>query len=206
MFCIKCVNDEHINLREANAVVHDLKWFLRSKSRHRRRLVLLVDSRVVVGAVAKGRSGSQSLNVFLRRIDALCFAGGIEFQVVYIPTDFNPADFPSRGLRIPGRRVAPIPLPKCPSCSLRPHEHPLHVPQRLRGTSLACRQQGKLAYAFADGKWQLDTELRLRHCIAHSDLHAEAKQYLETMRNTRLLEHLDWGAAPSISSSQSGCP
>ena len=104
---------------------------------------LLVDSRVVLGAVAKGRLGSQSLNFFLKRIAALCFAGGLELQVVYIPSEFNPADFPSRGLRIPGRRVAAIPLPKCSSCSLRPHEHPLHVPQRLCGTGLACRQHGK---------------------------------------------------------------
>ena len=168
--------------------------------------MLIVDSRVVVGAVAAGRSGSQSLNVFLKRIAALCFAGGLELQGVYILTEFNPADFSSRVLRIPDRRAAASPFPKCPSCELRPHEHPLHVPKRLRSIGLACRHHGKMAYAFADGKWQLGTELRLRHCIAHSDLDAEGKQYLETMRSTGLLEHLDWCAAPSISSSQSGCP
>ena len=62
IFAIQRSDTEHINLREARAVVQFLKWVLRSSSRHCSKIVLLVDSRVVVGAVAKGRSGSFTLN------------------------------------------------------------------------------------------------------------------------------------------------
>ena len=99
---IRCTDGEHINLREARAAAHYLKWILLSTARHRRRLVPLVGSRVVVGAVGKGRSSSQPLNVFPKSIAALCFAV-LEAQVIYIPAEINPADYPSRGLRVPGR-------------------------------------------------------------------------------------------------------
>ena len=33
IFSIRCDNDRHINLREADAVVHCLKWMLRSRQR-----------------------------------------------------------------------------------------------------------------------------------------------------------------------------
>ena len=37
IFSIPCDNDRHINRREADAVVHYLKWLLRSRGRHRKR-------------------------------------------------------------------------------------------------------------------------------------------------------------------------
>ena len=189
IFSVRCDDGEHINLREARAVVHFLKWLLRSSSRHRGKVILLVDSRVVVGAACKGRSGSQPLNVFLKRIAALSFAGGILLQIVYIPTEFNPADYPSRGLRVPGRRRAPVLLPRCPACRLRPHEHPAHVPRRLRGTGLPCRCP--LAHAFVDGGWKLWIDLRVQDWINSCP---KDTADLEMMRGTALLDHLDWSS------------
>ena len=93
IFAIQRSDTEHINLREARAVVQFLKWVPRSSSRHCSKIVLLVDSRVVVGAVAKGRSGSFTLNAFLKRIAALTMAGGLVLSVIFVPTEFNPADF-----------------------------------------------------------------------------------------------------------------
>ena len=77
IFSIQRSDSEHINSREARAVVRFLKWVLRSSSRHCSKIVLLVDSRVVVGASAKVRSGSFILNAFLRRIAALTMAGDL---------------------------------------------------------------------------------------------------------------------------------
>ena len=74
-----------------------MRWVLRSPVRFGHRLVVLLDSRVVVGAVGKGRSGSVPLNRLLRRLGALTFAGGLALFVVFIPTGHNPADYPSRG-------------------------------------------------------------------------------------------------------------
>jgi hypothetical protein len=102
VLCVRCNNsEEHINLREARALLMYLKWVLRSGARHGRRIVVLVDSLVVVGAVCKGRSGSYGLNRILRQIFMLCFAGGLTLQVVYVPSEHNPADYPSRGRRLP---------------------------------------------------------------------------------------------------------
>ena len=168
IFSIKCEDNEHINLREARALVHCVKWVLRSSIRHRSRVVVLVDSRVVVGATAKGRSGSQPLNVFLKRLAALSFAGGLELVVIYVPTEYNPADYPSRGLRIPGRRERTNhPLPRCPACGLRPHAHPAHVPKRLRGTGLPCH--GGLEFAFVNGRWVHERDLRWQRGIDTAD-------------------------------------
>ena len=43
IFSIRCHDDEHINLREARAVLLYVRWILRRQDRHRRRVVILVD-------------------------------------------------------------------------------------------------------------------------------------------------------------------
>jgi len=97
VFSVRVESPRHINLEEAEALLHYVRWVLRSPTRFGHRLVVLLDSRVVVGAVGKGRSGSVPLNRLLRRLGALTFAGGLGLFVVFIPTAHNPADHPSRG-------------------------------------------------------------------------------------------------------------
>ena len=94
---VRVESPQHINLEEANALLRYVRWILRSAGRFGRRIVVLLDSRVVIGAVAKGRSGSLPLNRLLRRLAALTFAGGLILHLVFIPTSHNPSDWPSRG-------------------------------------------------------------------------------------------------------------
>ena len=87
---------EHINVLELRALITGLRWVLSFPSSIGCRVVLLIDSSVVVGAVSKGRSSSFPLLVLLRRLSALCLAGGLFVQAVWIPSESNPADGPSR--------------------------------------------------------------------------------------------------------------
>ena len=49
-----------------------------------------MDSKVVVGAVIKGRPSSLAFNRLMKRVAALCFAGGLVLHVAFIPTMPNP--------------------------------------------------------------------------------------------------------------------
>ena len=88
----------HINILEGEAFLLLLRWILRSRRRHCSRVVMLVDSAVWLGAVAKGRSSS-ALNRLLRKACALQLAGDIMLHVVLVPSSENPSDEPSRGVR-----------------------------------------------------------------------------------------------------------
>ena len=62
------------------------------------------------GAVAKGRSSSPTLKHEIKQIAALAIAGDLWVRAVYIPSEDNPSDVPSRGIvrtwrRHPGQRV-----------------------------------------------------------------------------------------------------
>ena len=61
-----------------------------------RRLLVLVDSRVVLGAVSKGRSSSRKVNFLLRKLWFWCLAHDVALELEWVPTWANPADAPSR--------------------------------------------------------------------------------------------------------------
>ena len=90
----------HNNVLEAEAYLTWLKWLLRSVKHRDARAVCLVDSKVVLGGVTKGRSSSRPLLRVLRRVGALQLAGNLLTRLVYCPTECNPADAPSRGVRV----------------------------------------------------------------------------------------------------------
>jgi hypothetical protein len=92
----------HSGALEATAVVLLLRWLLRSTHKHAHRVVALVDAQAVLGAAAKGRSSALTLKRELRKIAALTLAGDFLMKYVYVPSEDNPADAPSRGIR---RRV-----------------------------------------------------------------------------------------------------
>ena len=106
--------------------------------------------------------------------------------MIFVPTAFNPADFPSRGLRIPGGRRQAPPLRRCPGCNARPQEHPLHLPCRQRGTGLPCRSP--LPWAFRDGRWRVWVELRMQDWIDTQDA---GDPNIEEMRGIGLLDDLE---------------
>ena len=130
IFSVHVESPNHINLEEGHALIRYLKWVLRCSSRFGHRVVLLVDSKVVLGAIAKGRSSSKPLNAIVRRAAALCFAGGLTLHCVFISTKHNPADWQSRGdasswpsaLRHKTYRK-PVRC-ACPGCGLLAEKHP----------------------------------------------------------------------------------
>ena len=148
IFSVKIVAPGHINLEEAKALIHLVRWVLRCKRRFCHRLVVLIDSKVVIGGVTKGRSSSVQLNALIRKLGALCFAGNLILHCVFIPTSHNPADWPSRGPRETwhhalkrGSKRSRV-LRPCPACGVVPKNHPLNQPRHLRGKGLPCRGLG----------------------------------------------------------------
>lgn len=89
-------HEEHINVLELRAVLTAVRWTLSLPQSVNKRLLVLCDSQVALGAVSKGRSSSQPLLRRLRALAALVMASGLCVTVRWIPTDLNPADEPSR--------------------------------------------------------------------------------------------------------------
>lgn len=93
----------HINLLEMEMLKREIQGRVNS-GRGSCRIVNLCDSRVVVGAYAKGRSSSKQLNHLLKKCCAWSLAGDLSITNLWVDTKRNPADHPSRG--------KPIPLPE----------------------------------------------------------------------------------------------
>ena len=86
--------ESHINILEEAAL---LRLVQRScKLCYPTRITVLVDSNVVRGATAKGRSSSLGLSTVLRRLNAICVAAGIYLHIAFVPTRLNIADDPTR--------------------------------------------------------------------------------------------------------------
>jgi hypothetical protein len=88
--------EAHINKLEALAVVNTVKWRLRNKAQLRSRFVHLVDSQVCGAIFAKGRTGSRALRTTVQRYNCLLLAGQLYPSYIYINSEDNPADLPSR--------------------------------------------------------------------------------------------------------------
>jgi hypothetical protein len=88
--------DEHINTLELQSIILAMRRLLSSPGVPGCRLLLLCDSSVVTYAMMKGRSSSKGLITGMKRIAALLLASGCRMGVVWIPTEVNPADAPSR--------------------------------------------------------------------------------------------------------------
>ncbi len=91
---------QHINILEMKMVkaeLTDLVMKDHSPARH----VLLVDSRVCAGAWSKGRSSSKQLNRVLRQMLGWALVGRKSLHLIWVQSAKNPADHPSRGVKIP---------------------------------------------------------------------------------------------------------
>lgn len=98
VFCVRKRRPGHINILEGEAFLILLRWILCARAHHSSRVVILCDSSVWTGAAAKGRSSSP-LNRLLRKVAALELAGDLMVHIVLVPSDENPSDEPSRGVR-----------------------------------------------------------------------------------------------------------
>ena len=159
IFSYRLIDDEHINLREARAILYYLQWLLRAVGRRSRRVILLVDSKVAVGAMQKGRSGSPALNLLVRKAHCSCMAGGLRLHIVFIPTEHNPADYPSRGEAIPGRRHVSRAPARCPACGVQASDHPLDLPKKLRGLGHVCKGGSAGGYGYRNGEWVSEADI-----------------------------------------------
>ncbi len=90
---------EHAGIMELKGVLLSLRWLLRSSRRHGKRIVLLVDAKAALGAVAKGRTSAPAFRGPLCAINALLPATDSLLRPVCVPSEDNPADAPSRGRR-----------------------------------------------------------------------------------------------------------
>ncbi|CAE7543518.1 unnamed protein product [Symbiodinium sp. CCMP2592] len=89
----------HSGVLEAHAFLLALKWICRHAKKHGHKVPFLIDAKVVVGAITKGRSSARSLRTCLRSAAAHVMAANLLPRLIYIPSESNPADRPSRGRR-----------------------------------------------------------------------------------------------------------
>ena len=160
---------EHAGVLEARGLLLLLRWWLRSVHRHGCRMLALIDAKAILAATAKGRSGAPGFKQILRSIAAHLIAGNVLIYPLYVPSEDNPSDAPSRGKRF--RRGVPRDvvikantkcIRACPTCGIMPNRHPLHLCKKLRGKGLFCRGDrsqwfhggfASQGHAFCSGQW-----------------------------------------------------
>ena len=89
----------HSGASEGTGLTLCLRWFLRKRSSHGKRLPVLVDARAFIGVAAKGRTSARSISLDLKRIAVVTFSIDLLPSYVYVPSEDNPADAPSRNVR-----------------------------------------------------------------------------------------------------------
>ncbi len=87
---------DHINILEMEALYHALRWRSRGNRLFNRRVLHLVDSQVVFGVVAKGRTSSQRLRRSLHKYNMLVLALHTFPLMGWVLSHQNPSDAPSR--------------------------------------------------------------------------------------------------------------
>ena len=85
---------QHINLLELEALISHIRGLV-DRGFGNRRVLCLVDSRVVLGSVCKWRSSSRRVNFRLRRLGGLLLANNLSLDFCWVPSWANPSDAPS---------------------------------------------------------------------------------------------------------------
>ena len=88
--------DTHINKLELLAAFSSLKWRARKTGNQNSKFLHMVDSQVVGAILTKGRTSSQLLRPTIRRISALVLAAQFYPAYIFVASEDNPADIPSR--------------------------------------------------------------------------------------------------------------
>ena len=94
--CAKRYNARSGSL-EATGVVLLARWLSRSPRQHQKRHAVLVDARSILGAAARSRTSAPSYWKEIRRLAAYAIGCDMLMEYVYVPSESNPADAPSRG-------------------------------------------------------------------------------------------------------------
>ena len=93
-----------INLQEARSLKYEIRRVCLEDPlacTSHRRMIVGVDSRVLVGSVMKGRSSSYKLNGILRSLTSLLVCYRIYLALPWIGTKSNSSDYPSRMVDLP---------------------------------------------------------------------------------------------------------
>ena len=88
---------ESMPVYEARASLHAIQHHLRSLENFEKRHVILTDSMTAAVAFDKGRAQGFSLRRVVQQTSALALASCCMFRMRWIPSEWNPADGPSRG-------------------------------------------------------------------------------------------------------------
>ena len=88
--------ESSIVLLEAQALLTGLRWLVSNPNFFGRRIIFFIDSQSLLGAVVKGRSSSRRLNRLCRKMAAYFLVSQIKPSYIWIPSECNPADEPSR--------------------------------------------------------------------------------------------------------------
>lgn len=91
---------EPIPILEGRCVVWLLQHLSRSQKNLGKKHLVLTDSMSVVLALTKGRSSTRSMNRICRQVAALELMTGMQLSLRWIPSELNPADFPSRAREV----------------------------------------------------------------------------------------------------------
>eukprot|EP00971_Amphidinium_carterae_P026979 531986-Amphidinium_carterae.1 len=91
----------HINVKELMAARTALRHVVEDPKKWQTRTLIAVDSQVAVWAMRKGRSSSRALNQVLQTMVGDALSTGTRLCPVWIATECNPADAPTRKRRIP---------------------------------------------------------------------------------------------------------
>ena len=84
-FSYRFLYPQHINHLELEALVSLIRG-LEDRGLGNRRVLCLVDIRVVLGSVCKGRSSSRRVNIRLRRLGGLLFANNLSLDLCWVPS------------------------------------------------------------------------------------------------------------------------
>ena len=82
---------------EARSTCYGVRHLLRKQSNHGKRFLILTDSMTAACAFSKGRAHTAKLRGVVRRTAAMLLATGSSLSLRWIPSEWNPADGPSRG-------------------------------------------------------------------------------------------------------------
>ena len=91
---------EHISVLEARTVLLLARHLCRSRRTCQTRVLVLLDSMAALGCLSKGRSAVRPLLHLCRQLAGLTLFVGLRLWLRYIPSEWNPADGPSRGGRV----------------------------------------------------------------------------------------------------------
>ena len=166
---------EAMPVLEAKANLYAVRHAMRRVSGHRKRHLVLTDSMTAALAIGKGRSASWKMRTVVQKISAILLATGSSLQCRWIPSEWNPADGPSRG-----DSKASIPRPVDFDGALQRSAVPVAGEEDMQDSHKAaesCRESGS---AFANNAIDLghrDGEDKLIDQEGKEEYKAENKSY-----------------------------